>query len=245
MSNVVVGAERRLNYEVLGETGPLIVAHPGGPGFAGHVLGSLGGLDENHTLLLLDPRGAGRSVAPRSGRYGLDDYADDLSRLLDALRLDDVVLLGHSHGGMVAARFAACHGDRLRGLILDTTPIRPAAVAFPRRAAAYFARYDTTARHFVARHLGEGWEPAAEWFGQHERPALDLTTDLASIRSRTLVIAGEHDWSTGEPTAREMAALLASSQVALVRGAGHFPWVENPRGYVQAVSGFVAGLPGR
>jgi pimeloyl-ACP methyl ester carboxylesterase len=244
MSNILVSAERRLSYEVLGEQGPLIVAHPGGPGFAGHVLGSLGGLDGEHTLLVIDPRGAGRSEAPRSGRYGLDDYVADLVGVFDALLLDDVVLLGHSHGAMVSARFAASHGRRLRGLVLDTMAVRPADVPFPEQASAYFARFDLRSRRYMTHHLGEGWEPAAHWFGAHERPTLDMTQDLLAITVPTLVVAGERDWSTGSHAAIAQASLLANGEVGVVPDAGHFPWVENPARYVRLVSEFISRLPG-
>ena len=36
--------------------GPLLVCHPGGPGFDGSELRDLGGLDTTRTLLLIDPR---------------------------------------------------------------------------------------------------------------------------------------------------------------------------------------------
>ena len=51
-------AGTELHYELRGD-GPLLVCQPGGPGRPGGYLDDLGGV--HRTLLLLDPRGAGRS----------------------------------------------------------------------------------------------------------------------------------------------------------------------------------------
>ena len=55
--------------------GPLLLCHPGGPGFDGSELHDLGGLDRTRTLLLLDPRGSGRT-----GRLERASVWDRLSR---------------------------------------------------------------------------------------------------------------------------------------------------------------------
>ena len=52
--------------------GPLLVCHPGGPGFDGSELNDLGGLDATRTLLLVDPRGTGGS--DDADTYTLADY---------------------------------------------------------------------------------------------------------------------------------------------------------------------------
>jgi pimeloyl-ACP methyl ester carboxylesterase len=45
-----------------------------------------------------DRRGHGRSGQPWTGN-DMDTYADDLAELIDALSLNDVILVGHSTGG--------------------------------------------------------------------------------------------------------------------------------------------------
>jgi proline iminopeptidase len=107
--------DRRLTYRLAG-SGPLLVCHPGGPGFSGAELDNLGGLDATRTLLLLDPRGTGASD-PASG-YQLDGYADDLDDLRQHLGLQQLDLLGFSHGGAVAAHYAATHPPAVRRLVL-------------------------------------------------------------------------------------------------------------------------------
>jgi proline iminopeptidase len=97
-------------------SGPLLVCHPGGPGFDGSELHDLGGLDRTRTLLLLDPRGSGRTGP--AGSYLLDDYVADLEELRADLALETIDLLGFSHGGLVAAAYAAAHPQHVRKLVL-------------------------------------------------------------------------------------------------------------------------------
>ena len=57
-----------------------------------------------------DQRGHGRSEGPRGGLAAEDDLLHDLAAVIDALRAalpGPLVLLGHSMGGLVAARFVA------------------------------------------------------------------------------------------------------------------------------------------
>jgi proline iminopeptidase len=108
---------RTLFYELRGSD-QVVVCHPGGPGFSGAYLGDLGGLDRLRRLVVLDSRGTGRSDAPDAAAYALDDYVADLAELQDHLELDQIDLLGHSHGSFVALLYAARYPDRIQRLVL-------------------------------------------------------------------------------------------------------------------------------
>lgn len=112
---------RALTYHRLG-SGPTLVCHPGGPGFSSRYLGDLGGLDRELELILLDPRGTGRSDPARDPRgYLIEDYAADVEELREHLGLERLSLLGHSHGGVVGMEYAAAYPDRVERLILAST----------------------------------------------------------------------------------------------------------------------------
>jgi pimeloyl-ACP methyl ester carboxylesterase len=112
---------RTLTFERTG-SGPTLVCHPGGPGFSSRYLGNLGALDEHLELVLLNPRGTGGSddAAEPSG-YAIADYAADVEELREHLGLEQLLLLGHSHGGVVAIEYAATYPDRVERLILANT----------------------------------------------------------------------------------------------------------------------------
>jgi pimeloyl-ACP methyl ester carboxylesterase len=71
-----------------------------------------------------DSRGHGESKVGDTG-HSLDNLADDLRTVLEGLHLRDVILVGHSMGGMAVQAFAIRHPDvlheRARGLVLLST----------------------------------------------------------------------------------------------------------------------------
>jgi pimeloyl-ACP methyl ester carboxylesterase len=115
---------RTLSYRREG-SGPLLVCHPGGPGFSARYFGDLAGLGERFTLVLLNPRGTEGSDRPADPHaYATDDYVADLEELRAHLGPERIPLLGHSHGGVVANAYAAAHPDRVEKLVLASTLAR-------------------------------------------------------------------------------------------------------------------------
>ena len=112
---------RMLTYRREGD-GPVLVCHPGGPGFSSTYLADFGGLGESFTLVFFNPRGTGGS--DRTQTYALGDYVSDLEELRVQLGLDEMNLLGHSHGGFVAIDYASQYPGRLRRLVLSCTAAR-------------------------------------------------------------------------------------------------------------------------
>jgi len=127
--------------------GPLLVCHPGGPGFDGRELDDLGGLDATRTLLLVDPRGTGGS--PDAETYLLDDYVADVEELRVGLGEDRIDLLGFSHGGLVAAAYAIAHPEGIRKLVLTVG------------LAAFTPEMQAEAERVIASFAGEPWHAAA------------------------------------------------------------------------------------
>lgn len=74
-------------------------------------------LEADYDVIMPDARGHGNSSAPYQG-YCYDNLATDVSSLIEALRLANPILLGHSMGGMTAAVVASRSPKRLRGLVL-------------------------------------------------------------------------------------------------------------------------------
>ena len=115
---------RKLTYRKLGH-GPVLVCHPGGPGFSSTYFGDLAAVWEQFTLIMLNPRGTLGSSRPSDPTaYRIDDYVADLEELRTYLGLERMLLLGHSHGGIVAQAYAARHPGRVRALVLASTLAR-------------------------------------------------------------------------------------------------------------------------
>ncbi|MFK3983992.1 alpha/beta fold hydrolase [Micromonospora sp. NPDC050397] len=105
-------------------TGPVCVAHSGGPGVEWSYL-RMPALEKHLTMVYLEPIGtgaSGRLADPRD--YRLDTWVRFLHAVVEHLAQAKVFLVGHSHGGFVIQRYALDHPDRVAGLVLyDTTPV--------------------------------------------------------------------------------------------------------------------------
>lgn len=119
--NFTTADGRKVGYRQMGN-GPMLVCHPGGPGFSSLYFADLAGLWERYTLVMLNPRGTADSERPADrDAYQIDDYVDDVDALRHHLGLERLMLLGHSHGGVVAQAYAAKYPGRVRKLVLAST----------------------------------------------------------------------------------------------------------------------------
>ncbi|HEU5426760.1 MAG TPA: alpha/beta hydrolase [Actinocrinis sp.] len=109
-----------LAYRLAGDGTPLVCI-PGGPGRAAEYLGDLGGLDSSRRLVLLDPRGVGRSSDPvDSATFRVDRLVRDVEALRAHLGLEQMDLLAHSAGANLATLYAAAYPARIAKLVLVT-----------------------------------------------------------------------------------------------------------------------------
>ncbi|MBW3594960.1 MAG: alpha/beta hydrolase [Actinobacteria bacterium] len=89
----------------------------------------LGGIGD-HRLVFYDLRGHGRSRPKGDRRYNIATLVDDLIAVIDDAGLEEVVLVGHSVGGMIALDLCSSQtdllGSRIKGVVCVNTTHRPA-----------------------------------------------------------------------------------------------------------------------
>ncbi|MEU6234349.1 alpha/beta hydrolase [Kitasatospora sp. NPDC047058] len=139
-----------LSYRTHGDGEPLVCL-PGGPTDSAY-LGELGGLSAHRRLIVLDPRGTGRSAVPADpASYRCDRLVGDVEALRVHLGLDRFDLLAHCAGANLAAQYVARHPERVGRLALITPSSRAVGVAVTGEMRQETARL----------RAGEPWFPAA------------------------------------------------------------------------------------
>ena len=197
----------------------------------------------------------------------MDQFADDLAAMLDALGIDEpVVYCGLSMGGYIAFQFWRKYADRLRGLILcDTRAVADAPeAADARRVMAdrvlaegpgplveqmlprLFAEATRQKRPEMVEALRrvmmanspEGIAAAAR--GMAVRP--DMTAALGQIRCPTLVVVGQEDAISPSAEMHGIAEAIAGAKFVEIPAASHMSPLENPAAVNAAILDFLATL---
>ncbi|NTX14616.1 alpha/beta fold hydrolase [Myxococcus sp. CA056] len=96
---------------------PVVFVHSSA-GSTKHWAAQLSHLRETRRALALDLRGHGQSEVPTEGAISVENFAADVAAVVDGLKLERFVLVGHSLGGAVCTAYAAAHPSRVAGLLL-------------------------------------------------------------------------------------------------------------------------------
>jgi 4,5:9,10-diseco-3-hydroxy-5,9,17-trioxoandrosta-1(10),2-diene-4-oate hydrolase len=116
-----IGGGQRIHYHDLGQGEPIIFLHGAGGGAS-----SYSNFKGNYPAfaaagfrcIVADMLGFGLSSKPDIPQYDLDFFVDGVHRLVQALGLQKVTLLGNSLGGAVSLGYALAHPEQVARLIL-------------------------------------------------------------------------------------------------------------------------------
>lgn len=75
--------------------------------------------DKGFRVIIPDQIGFGKSSKPQSYQFSFSQLADNTKAILDDLKIDKLIVLGHSMGGMVATRFTLLYPEKVEKLILE------------------------------------------------------------------------------------------------------------------------------
>ena len=229
-------------------------------------------LKSRRRVITFDLPGFGLT-GPFAGQYTPDDYSGDayarfVLDLLDALKLQRVVIGGNSLGGEVAWRTAFLAPQRVAQLILVDasgpafTPIsiplgfRIARIPVLNRISEYLLPRPLVAQG-LADVYGDPSKVTPELVDRYyeltlregNRRALALRVQhlvagaqserIATLKLPTLILWGSSDRLIPPGIAREFQQQIAGSQLVMLEGLGHVPHEEDPARSVQPVLAFL------
>ena len=216
-------------------------------------------------VISLDQRGHGESAWPTPPAYATEDFAADLSSLMDALGLGRMALAGHSMGGHNAMGFAAWHPERVSAaVIIDSRPALPPERLDRMRARGRRPPWlhpsvehavqsfrllppDTTADPALLAHLArEGLAARDGGFKYRFDPAcygsrkpVDTWPLLPRITAPTLVVRGEHSPVLPRDMAERMLGALPRASLVEIPGAYHHLVLDAPDAFNRALDDFL------
>ncbi|HKX70607.1 MAG TPA: alpha/beta fold hydrolase [Acidimicrobiales bacterium] len=225
-------------------------------------------LAAGHRVVLYDQRGHGASTVGRQP-VSIARLGDDLAAVLDHLDLRDVVLAGHSMGGMTVMAYACRHTDAVRSRVRALALVATAAHGLAARGRERFWRVvlwrDLVDR--VLAHPGIGRAFVRGTFGADPRRAhveatralfvatrsdvrracveaiseMDLRDALRHVDVPAVVVLGTRDTMIVNSLTRAIADHVAGATVVELPGAGHMLPFERPDEVAAAIERLAAG----
>jgi pimeloyl-ACP methyl ester carboxylesterase len=258
----------RLHYLDYGTPGrpPMVCLHGGGA--HAHWFDPVAaGFAADYHVMALDQRGHGDSAWTDATAYDYEHFASDLSDIVEALDLREFVLIGHSMGGNIALIYAAAHPERLDRLVVvdSTMNMSGERVAAMREVGARQGRRYATREEFVTqfrvrpagtyaapeivRHMGYhgcrqtddgGWRHKFDRNVYATRNTVNTLPLWDRIRMPALLVKGGHSHRITPAVYAEVKARAPHVELAEVPDSDHHVTLDNPAGFVHAVTAFLA-----
>lgn len=251
----------RLSYIDFGGTGQAVILLHGVMSRGANWYDVSGWLKEHFHVYALDQRGHGRSDKPGSG-YMREDFVADVMALLDELKIEQVILAGHSTGGLNAYVTAARYPDRVKAVVIEDMHAEP----WPRKEIENWRQwfnswplpficlkeawdYFSSLRPAFAHHFIENLEETEDGYrplfnpehiikileGNNVKPWWD---ELKKIKCPVLMIHGERSDVVSKAEAERMAKTVEKGWFKEIEDAYHVVHDDQPGLYKAALLGF-------
>ena len=237
----------RLYHESYGQGEPLVLIH-GGLTTIGEMQGWVQPLARARRVIAAEMQGHGQT-ADTDRPMSFATMGDDIAILLDHLWIPKADLVGHSFGGAVAIRAAIQHSDKIRRLVVISSP--SAKSGWYAEAQEGMGRISASmAKNMMQTptgRLSQQWpEPQRfpqllDKMGKLMSEDYDWSADIAKLPIPVLLVFADNDSISQKHIAQFFALLgggvqepgwqntqLSKSRLAIVPGYSHYNFISSP-----------------
>jgi pimeloyl-ACP methyl ester carboxylesterase len=237
----------RLYHEIYGEGEPLVIIH-GGLTTIGEMQGWVQPLAMTRRVIAAEMQGHGHT-ADTERPLSFATMGDDIAILLDHLQIPNADLVGHSFGGAVAIRAAIQHPNKVRRLVVVSSPYArsgwyPEAQEGMGRVSASMAE---NMKQTPTGRLSQQWPKPHRFpqfldkMGKLMSEDYDWSADIAKLPIPVLLVFADNDSISQKHVAQFFALLgggvkepgwlntqLSKSRLAIVPGYSHYNFITSP-----------------
>lgn len=210
---------------------------------------------KNVDVYALDLPGHGQSDG--KSRQDVGDYCEDILSFMDTIKLEKVILAGHSMGGAIAQSFAVNHPERLAGLILVSTgmtlPVNQALLAQMKDPVTTRDAVKLVVKWSFRKDADPNLLQQAEKqlmntnnmviYGDYLACSkFDLSVQARKIDLPTLIICGDADKMTPLKFSNQLNETIPYSKLEIVPDAGHMVPLEVSQVVGELMSDFIKNL---
>jgi pimeloyl-ACP methyl ester carboxylesterase len=229
-----------IHYAIYGQGSPVIFLH-GGLANTDYWGGQVAAVAAHHTVILMDSRGHGRST--RDGRpYGYDLMADDVTALMDSLKIAKADIVGWSDGGILGIDLALRHKERVGKVFAFAANTATSGVKHGVEKNPTFAAYIERAGHEYTAHsatpkdydsfvgqISKMWARQPNWSDAR----------LKAIDTPILVVDGDHDEAIKREHTEYIAATIPHAGLLILPNTSHFAFLQDPQQFNFAILHFL------
>lgn len=207
---------------------------------------------DDYSLIFLDFPGFGISGVPQNSMC-VSDYVFDLKKLLDEFEIDELTFVAHSFGGRVAIKFLFYYQGiykKVKLCLVDSAGILPRRNLIYKLKVAKFKRLKKKAEtnSCVRERLND--------YGSSDYKVLcpimkqtfvrvvneDLSEYAKFLNCKTIIVWGQKDKETKLYMARVLHKLIRDSKLFILKGVGHFSFIEKKEEFAIILDTFMKNL---
>ncbi len=202
-------------------------------------------------VLVYDRLGYGKSAPFPNATRPLDYLAREahlLNEILSLLRLEQVLLFGHSDGGSIALLAAAHYPQKIKGLITVGAHIfvEDLTLRGIQQAEMEYAQGDL--KNKLKKYHGTKTEALfrtwADTWNHPDYQSWNIENQLANIHCPALIIQGEHDeFGSVAQVQRMIQGISGPATPFMFPHCGHNPHKEQPHLIIEKSAAFIAVMP--
>lgn len=210
-------------------------------------------LCNNYNIAAVDLPGHGKSGG--AGEQDIARYALWIKQLLDVLKLDSPIIIGHSLGAAIALYFAAQYPREISGVVAAgggiTLPVTPDILDGFRKEPQLVL--DLMCKFSLAKANRPALYDALRASIRQEKlnvvandmlacSRFDLTADIVKIQAPVLAVCGVEDKMTPPAFSQQIAESIPGAKLALLEGAGHMAMLEKPAQFNEIINDFASSV---
>jgi len=197
---------------------------------------------DDYQCIVIDLAGHGQSEATRTD-YTMDLFADDVASVINSIETEEIVLVGHSMGGVIAAKASNKINNKVLAIVGVDNFQEPDAISDPIKIETFLknmkSNFKSFSRKFVYSMFGKKSDERVKKFIMDDISSSNVSIAISTLRNA---------WSANEAKAlddsnlplycinSDMFKVHESSvrkytsyyKLSLIKGYGHFLMKETP-----------------
>jgi len=219
--------------------------------------------NDKYHIIVIDMPGHGDSVSKKTLSYTMTDQAERLHTFLEAKKIKQLYLFGHSMGGAIAVRYALNHSENVNALILidsmgmvqtksdgvklvEKSDKNPLYDVCTKERIETLLNYSMYKPPYIPDIIKEALlETKCSRLDLEKVMYEDMYTDVnlstvaKNISVPTLILWGEKDRMTHVDDATFFHETIRGSELVILKEVGHVPILEDPEQTADEVDKFI------